>query len=307
MKFNPLLTAFLEERESLGYRDIRSKKKDITRLLAYLQENNYRPEEIGFKEAQNYQSWLIKAGNYSTGTIVNFIKGAVVFYDYLKKKNLVYSNPFMEIKRIRVEKRLPKNILKEKEMITLLRKMANYEEEKGLRNQKTKYKLHVITELMYSTGLRISEIAGLKERDIDFERGLITVLDVKSRDEKIVFLNDYAREILMIYVKEMRPLFLKVNNDGDYLFGTGTGILIAILNRELKKTAEALGFPGMTSHDFRHAVGYHFLKRGCDIRYIQEILGHRNIRNTEIYTKVDKEDLKKVLNKYHPRKWREKI
>ena len=174
----------------------------------------------------------------------------------------------------------------------------------GLRNQKTKYKVHVTAELMYSTGLRAGEVAGIKEEDIDFLRGTIDVIDVKSGSEKTVFLNEYAKNILKIYVSEMKDLVLSETNDKRYILGVKAGRLVVIVNEELKRVTEKLKLPALTSHGFRHAVGYHFLRAGCDIRYIQEILGHKSIHNTEIYTKVDKEDLQKILDEFHPRKWR---
>ena len=78
------------------------------------------------------------------------------------------------------------------------------------------------------------------------------------------------------------------------------------LNTFLNKESERLGFGKFSSHNFRHAVGYHLLKNGCDIRHIQSILGHKKLSSTQIYTKVDKEDLRGVIDKYHPRFWKKR-
>ena len=78
------------------------------------------------------------------------------------------------------------------------------------------------------------------------------------------------------------------------------------LNTFLNKESERLGFGKFSSHNFRHAVGYHLLKNGCDIRHIQSILGHKKLSSTQIYTKVDKEDLRSVIDKYHPRFWKKR-
>ncbi|MBN2900148.1 MAG: tyrosine-type recombinase/integrase, partial [Clostridia bacterium] len=107
-----------------------------------------------------------------------------------------------------------------------------------------------------------------------------------------------------IYVEEMKDLVLEKPGRPDYLFGVKATTLVISLGKSLKEVSEKLGLPVTTSHGFRHAVGYHFLRAGCDIRFIQEILGHEHITSTEIYTKVDKKDLKKVLDKYHPRNWK---
>ena len=78
------------------------------------------------------------------------------------------------------------------------------------------------------------------------------------------------------------------------------------LNTILNKESKRLGFGHFSSHNFRHAVGYHLLRAGCDIRYIQSILGHKKLSSTQIYTRVDKEDLRRIIDKYHPRFWRKR-
>ena len=82
-------------------------------------------------------------------------------------------------------------------------------------------------------------------------------------------------------------------------------LLIEKLNNFLNKESEKLGLGHFSSHNFRHALGYHLLRSGCDIRYIQGILGHKELNTTQIYTKVDKDDLKEVLEQYHPRQFKE--
>ena len=303
-----LMEGFIKERMACKYRDTTGMKKQVRKLFDYLEEMSLSVGEVRVKEAQDYQGWLIESGmkngeKYASGSVQNFIKGALAFYEYLKKKGVVYMNPFQEIRRQRVRVKLPRHILKEKEMARLLARLGEYDRAEGFRNQRTKYRLHVLAELMYSTALRISEAASIKEEDIDFQRGVIEVRDIKSGHMRSVFLNDYAANVLKHYL-EMRELVLEESNNKGLLFGAGAKRLIVQLNGEIKRLTEELGLPVMTSHGFRHAVGYHFLRAGCDIRYIQEILGHKCIRNTEIYTKVDKEALRKILDEHHPRQWK---
>lgn len=306
-----LLKEFLQYRSDCKYRDASGMKKQVRRFFLYLEEMDIELSELKVKDAQAYQGWLLERGQdngepYASGSIQNFIKGASAFYEFLKMKGIVLMNPFKEIKRQRVKNKLPRHILKEKEMARLLEYLGEYDRESDIRKMRTKYRLHVLSELLYSTAMRISEAAGVKEEDIDFSRGIIEIRDVKSGHQRTVFLNDYARHVLAIYVKEMREEVLEEESSKDLLFGAGAGRLIVLLNSELKKAALTLDLPVMTSHGFRHAVGYHFLRSGCDIRYIQDVLGHKSISNTEIYTKVDKEALRKVIDDFHPRKWRKK-
>jgi site-specific recombinase XerD len=177
-----------------------------------------------------------------------------------------------------------------------------FEKEKGLKRQIRKYRLHIICELLYSTGLRISEAAALRVEDIDLIRGTVSVVEGKGGFNRTALLNDYCRIILSIYIQRIRPLTLTAWHDEALLFGTaGWERFGKFVNEGLKEYTEKRNLPPVRSHGFRHALGYHLLRGGCPIRSIQEILGHKKLANTEVYTKVDKEILKEVLDRFHPR------
>jgi site-specific recombinase XerD len=166
------------------------------------------------------------------------------------------------------------------------------------------YKVHVIAELQYSTGLRIGEVAEIKEEDIDFDKSMIWVRKGKGLKSRMVFLNDYARMVLKFYVEEMKELVSgNYSRKNEGIFGAGGSRLRENMRNVLNPVMKKLDYDPISSHGFRHALGFHLLRAGCDIRYIQEILGHKSIGTTEIYTKIDKEDLKKVLDDFHPRQW----
>ena len=101
-------------------------------------------------------------------------------------------------------------------------------------------------------------------------------------------------------------ILIKRNRDTEYVFGLRTDSLKLKTNRALAEISGRLGYKKLTTHSFRHSVGFHLLRAGCDIRYIQEILGHKKLATTEVYTKIEKDDLKRVLDKYHPRQFRGK-
>jgi site-specific recombinase XerD len=285
------------------------KVRELKRFFTYLIENGLTLNELRVKHAQGYQGWLIEKGRldgarYKTGSIACLMKAALAFYEFLKKKSIIYSNPFNDIEKIKQEKKIPENLLKEKHMNKLLEKLSHFDEDKSIRKQVQKYKTHVIAELMYSTALRISEVAALTVKDIDLERGVVYVEQGKGDKRRECFLNDYAKEVLRLYLKEFYPLVLTGNHNKELLFGSGESRLGKMINKELKNTCKKLGLRNITSHGFRHSVGFHLLRSGCDIRHIQALLGHDRLKNTEIYTRVDKRDLKEVLDKYHPRKMR---
>lgn len=295
------LFTFLETREQEGFRDRAGMKKNVMKLFAYLKEKGLSITDVRFVEAMGYQGWLVTQKRYVSGSICNFMKGAKAFYGYLKKSGIVYANPFAEVRRMREEKKLPQNILREKEMHCLLSSMRDFSGTGKLGKKRLRYRMHVLAEFLYSTACRISEAAQVRPGDIDFRLGTVEIKDVKSEYKRVVFLSEYCKEVLWLYVMEMKDEILTNNNNKKMLFGAKGGRLCELMNRELSEVTHREHLPLMTSHGFRHAVGYHLLRAGCGIRQIQEILGHRAIRNTEVYTKVDKEELKKILDRFHPR------
>jgi site-specific recombinase XerD len=311
-KYRALFTEYLNRARLAGStaQGLAGLRNRVPKFFTFLEEQDLAIHEIGINQAQNYQGWLIATGRrdggkYSPRTVNTYIVAAASFCEFVKRKGLVPSNPFKEIKRMRVDKKLPRNLLKEDQMDLFLEKLSRYDEESCLKAKKTRYRVHVVAELLYATGLRISEAAHLRIEDINFTRGTVIVREGKGGRTRTAWMNDYAKVILKVYVEQMRELvFNEWNERNGTLFGIRWQAFEKMVNKVLKKTAGELGFPGVTAHSFRHAVGYHLLRAGCNIRYIQEILGHKLLRNTEIYTKVDKEDLREVLDTFHPRQFR---
>ena len=304
-----IIAEYIQELKLQG-RPFKTIKSNLKIFFLFIENAGIDFLRMKIRDAQDFQMHLsTEAGEdgnirYSRGSVVSIIGSVTAFYDYLRRKKLIFSNPFLEIKRISPEKRLPKNILNEEKMDALLRNLRQFGKGKGLYERRGLYKAHVIAELMYSCGARINEIAGLKPSDIDFLRGLARIKDSKSGRYRDVIINEYASKVLTVYIKAREYILFGQNNgDTSLLFGSKFNLQIrlnALLNEESKK----LGFGRFTSHHFRHALGYHLLRNGCDIRYIQEILGHRFLNTTQVYTKVDKEDLKGVIDEYHPRRMR---
>ena len=311
-KYRQLFKEYLEQARLAGHtvQGLIGLRTRVPKFFIFMEEKGLEINEVGIREAQDYQGWLIETGRhdggkYSPKTVNAFLIAVTNFYEFVKQKGLAASNPFKEIKKMRINKKLPRNLLKEDQMNLFLEKLSRYDEEDSLKTKITQYRVHVVAELLYATGLRISEVANLRVEDINFTRGTVTVREGKGKRTRTAWLNDYAKDILQLYVEQMRELvFNEWNERNGTLFGVRWQSFDKMVNKMLNKAAKGLGFPGFTAHRFRHAVGYHLLRAGCNIRYIQEILGHKLLRNTEIYTKVDKEDLKEVLDTYHPRKFR---
>ncbi|MBI9099533.1 MAG: tyrosine-type recombinase/integrase [Spirochaetaceae bacterium] len=132
--------------------------------------------------------------------------------------------------------------------------------------------------------------------------GRANVREGKGGASRTVLLNDYCRQILAIYIEEIRPLILTSWHDEKLLFGTVSRDCFAkVINRRIKKTAEVLNLPSIRAHGFRHALGYHLLRAGCLAKDIQTILGHKSIETTLVYTHQRIVNLKKIYRTYHPR------
>ena len=277
----------------------------------YLEETGLDPLLLKLKDAQSFQVYLTTKTSeegevcYTKASVLNIIGSITAFYDHLKRKQQVFANPFLEIDRVKRNASLPRNIPNEGDMNRFLTHLRNFNKPRTLTQKRQRYKAHVMAELMYATGARINEVSKLKPEDLDFSRGTVTLTDSKTGSTRTGFLNDYAKQVLKLYLEQMQEhiLFGKNGADKSLLFGAKTN-LRTWFNTILNKESERLNLGPFTSHNFRHAVGFHLLRNGCDIRFIQEILGHKRLNSTQVYTKVDKEDLKNVLDRFHPRVWK---
>lgn len=268
---------------------------------------------LKIKDVEEFQSYLgIQTREdgrvrFTRASALNVTGAALNFYEFLKKKGQVTTNPFAGAPRLKRNKALPRNILNEENMNKLLAHLMNFMAGKDLYEKKQLYRAHVVAELMYSTGARVNEIAQLKPDDVDFYRGVVLLRDSKTGASREAILNSFAEKVLNIYITQMRRYIIleRYDTDASLLFGART-YLKGWINTVIARESEKLGLGKFTSHNFRHAVGFHLLRAGCDIRFIQEILGHRTLHSTQVYTKVEKEDLRNVIDRYHPRTLRRK-
>lgn len=295
-------------RREQGIMGLRSR---IPWFLRWLDANEKDIYTMTLCDAEEYSVWLssrhTKRGTaVSDRTVAALLVAAHSFCAYLKTSGKLFSNPFHGLKMPRPGKRLPRGIPKEKELEVLLDDLSRFDECRDLKTMKTRYLVHVAAELLYATGMRVSEAAHLELTDIDFARSLVRVRDGKGGCERVAFLGEYGCEVLRLYVERLRPLVFSDWNRRNHalLFGTGWQWFGKKMNAELRVAAQRSGAMTVTCHGFRHAVGSHLLRAGCNIRHIQSILGHKRLRNTEVYTRVEKEDLLSVVNACHPRRWR---
>ncbi|GAB1468185.1 tyrosine recombinase XerC [Candidatus Cloacimonadota bacterium] len=214
------------------------------------------------------------------------------FFRFCKLKGLITDSPMDKIKRPKFEKPLPK-CFTEEEVRNLLA-IPDTSSPFGIRNR-------AILETLYSCGLRLMELAGIRMNDLELKRGLLRVKG-KGNKERIIPVGSYALAAIAEYLPEREKLKTEASPDRLFLTKSGKAFdtvqLDTILKRYFALIARAKGY---TPHTLRHSFATHMLARGADLRAIQELLGHAQLSSTEIYSHVSLEDIKKAYNKGHPR------
>ncbi|MDP2425722.1 MAG: tyrosine recombinase [Candidatus Izemoplasmatales bacterium] len=239
--------------------------------------------------------------SYSPTSIRRKIASVKAFYDYLIMEKHRLENPFAKAVLPKAEKKLPKFIY-ETEVATFLDSI-DVATLKGKRDL-------AIFELLYSSGLRVSELTSLTTSSIDVFSKTIKVMG-KGKKERVVPIHQKAIDAISAYLSFTRPVFLARSEqvDSKMLFLNFKGFPLmdrgvrAILDKELTKQAST---QQLSPHTFRHSFATHLLDHGLDLRSVQELLGHSSLRTTQIYTEVSKEKLKDVYVNTHPRAKRTK-
>ena len=219
------------------------------------------------------------------------------FFRYCRQNKLIEKDPAEGLHIPKFEKKLPK-LFSEEEMTELL-SIPDLTSKFGIRNR-------AILEMIYSSGMRISEVAGVRLGDIDFTRKIICILG-KGNKERLVPVGSMAVRAVREYLK-IRSSF-EGSESGEYLFLSKSGKPLSadelreILDRYIQLVARTKGY---SPHAIRHSFATHFLSRGGDLRAVQEMLGHSNLSTTEIYTHLSLKDLKAAYKFSHPRSKKKK-
>lgn len=266
---------------------VSSYERDLKKFSNNL--NNKKINEITRKDIQNYLKDLNKDHNpRSTSRNISTLKS---FYKYLKINKIVKVNPMDQINNPKTKKALPK-VLSEEEINDLLdiELKTNFD-----------YRNKAMLELMYSSGLRVSELINLNVNDIDLENDTVKIFG-KGSKERIIPLNDFAKEALREYIMVHRKELFK-HGENNYLFLNNHGNKMTRQGffKILKKIAQEKNIKtDFSPHTLRHSFATHLLKYGADLRSIQELLGHSDISSTQIYTHVTNEKLENDYKEYHP-------
>ena len=270
-----------------SHNTIESYKRDLDKLNSFC---NKSITNITEKDIKKYLEYLTDNKESKTSISRN-ISSLRSFYKFLLIEKIISNNPMENIDMPKLDKRLP-NTLDEEDIDKLLDiKLIDA----------FSYRNKAMLELMYATGLRVSELVNLQVHDVDLDMALVRTLG-KGSKERIIPIGDYALYYIKIYIENYRSLMLK-RDYNDYLFLNNHGKQMTRQGffKILKNIAIENGIKkDFSPHTLRHSFATHLLNHGADLRSIQELLGHSDISTTQIYTHVSNRQLRENYDEYHP-------
>lgn len=265
---------------------------DLNYFLEFLNENNIKSyKEVEYQDIRSYISYLHEQ-DYNNKTIARHISALRSFFKYLKTNNYIDNNPCILVSNPKLDKKLPKYLnFEETEKLLNAFDNNNYI---GLRNS-------LVLEILYSTGIRVSEITNLKFKDVAISNKSIKITG-KGNKERIVYFGSNCLKLLESYIKKSYPILNTKNCE--YLILSKTGKKIN--DREIRKIVDdAAVIAGLkvkiSPHVLRHTFATHMLTEGADLRSVQELLGHENLSTTQVYTHLTNEKIRNVYLNAHPR------
>ncbi len=271
---------------------ITSYQNDLDDYHTFLVKEGLAIENVDYKVIRNYLSYLYSK-NYAKRTIARHISCLRSFYKYLMKEQVITKNPMKLISNPKLDQTLPK-FLYTNELEDLLL-IPDETTPLGMRDA-------VMLELMYATGVRVSELIAIQISDINFYDWKIKVMG-KGSKERYVLYGSRLQSLLKTYLSDIRPALLKNKNNNFLLLNhlgnplTTAGVRM-ILNKIIQKGALKYH---ISPHVLRHTFATHMLNEGADLKSVQELLGHENLSTTQIYTHISNEHLRQVYLHAHPR------
>ena len=291
IKKDHLIESFLDSlyiEKGLSQNTVQSYKNDITSFAFWVDESVNLPlVRISKIDINKYIAHLFKNGlkSSSVNRKISTIKSFFIFL--LKKKHILVS-PVEDIEMIKQEKYLPIS-MSEKE-VELLLESPNLDSFIGIRDR-------AMIEMLYATGMRVSELINLKITDIDHNRLVVKVMG-KGSKERLIPYGEVASDYLNVYLKNRK----EINSNEIFLSNRGKKITRSAFWNRIKLYLKKENLKeSISPHTLRHAFATHLLNRGADLRSVQILLGHSDLSTTQIYTHIAKQRLGEILKKHHPR------
>lgn len=287
-------THYLVSEKMKSDNTVKSYSNDLQNYLYYLEEklDIHDAFDISTESIKKFLAYLKKLG-YSATSQSRALSAIKSFHKFLYLERRTKSNPAANLTSPKLEKKLP-TVLSVDEVLKILDSL----------DDTTPYNArnHAMIELVYATGLRVSELVNLKLGDLHLTNKMISTTG-KGNKERLIPVNDYAIKVLRNYIINARPQLVKPSKDEGYVFlnNQGTNISRQSFFLLLKEIAKKCGITKEISpHTLRHSFATHLLEAGTDLRLIQEMLGHEDISTTQIYTHLNNQKLKEIYKGAHP-------
>ena len=285
--------SYLAVEKGLSENTLESYGRDVRKFIEFLEHKKVKDiSNVKYPEISEFLAYSKDKG-FNPATIVRSIVSIKQFFKYLIIEKIVSEDPAAQIKTPKMKKAIPGVISLDD--VEILLAAPDESTPEGLRDS-------AMLEVLYASGIRVSELIGLNLNDVNFDHGYVIVYG-KGSKERLVPVGEKARVKLREYLLHARPAILKTR-DAKALFVTrrGSGMTRQGFWKLIKNYALKAGIPKKISpHTLRHSFATHLLERGADLRTIQIMLGHSDISTTQIYTHVESERLKEIHKKYHPR------
>ncbi|MEW6027619.1 MAG: site-specific tyrosine recombinase XerD [Planctomycetota bacterium] len=291
-----LFLSYLDVECSLSKNTLDSYRSDIELFVRFLsagkKDAGISPAGIGAADIYKFNQYQ-RSRNFSTNTITRRIVALKMFFKFLVAEGHLKTDPTVLVDKPKPWQKLPDTL-----SYIDIEKIFNACSGKKpleIRNR-------AVLEMLYATGARVSEVCNLKITDVNLDAGYIRCFG-KGSKERIVPIGEVAQECLKRYLNEVRPALIKPTSPQNvFLSRRGKRLTRDVIWRILSYYARSAGLRGrIHPHLLRHSFATHLLEHGANIRYVQEMLGHTDISTTQIYTHVDKERLKEIHRKFHPR------
>ena len=270
---------------------------DMTNSLFSLCRTSKKSEDWDSFNKKHFQLFveLMIEREYKPSTKSRKIAAVRSFVKFLRMEGIIKDNPVKDIRQPSNHQKIP-NALSTEQINRILKYTASDDSKKSIRD-------NAIIELMYATGIRVSEVVNLNIRDLDLDIGNVKVTG-KGSKQRIIPLHELSIVKLKKYINEVRTKLRGDRLEENALFLSNRGKRITRQNlwAQIKNIADKVGITiNMSPHTIRHSFATHLLAGGASIRHVQEILGHANLETTQIYTHVDNKQLRNVYNNAHPR------
>jgi integrase/recombinase XerD len=284
---------YLAVEKGLSKNTLESYRRDLKKFIAFMKKQQInKPEDVN-REALNLFIADLKKNGRAATTISRCVASIRSFFNYLLQEGLIDNNPALELASPKIEKKLPR-VLTTSEVDKLLNQPVPGENN-GLRDK-------AMLELLYASGIRVSELVSLNISDFDPRVGFLRCSG-KGMKERIVPIGSLAINYVNEYVSRSRSRFIKSNGESALFVNQhGNRMTRQGFWKILKKYARKTNIQGdITPHTLRHSFATHLLENGADLRSVQEMLGHSDISTTQIYTQITRRKIKEIYDKTHPR------